>query len=521
MAHANGGRVGIKVWAVSAISALVLAACGGGGGGGAPAPVATTDPAVTPGGSCVAAAQQTPVAVDRVEAVARRATVASDSGIPKARQLVAPRALQVALGAVTAAKLATESTPSSLRGAPRKVGFTRDLPQATATGLALNWQTLADGQRAASVSITSPSAKGVRLGLLVRSLPANATLRVYAQSGSTAFEVPAADVLLALQKNAAAGATGNAARTYWTPVVEGAESTLEVALPAGADTALVDLAVPQLSHLFALPTDDGAASDAVTPKIGEAGSCEVDATCDASYQAESNSVAKMIFSDTGGTFQCTGTLLNDHLNSGTPYFVSANHCISTQAAASTLQTYWFYRAPSCGAGTLNPAARQLTGGATLLYASVNTDTSFMRLNTTPPAGAVYAGWSVAAPPLAVAVGSLHHPEGDLLKLSTGTVKSYQNCTLTTGPNGDLTCVSTAQPSSNFVDTLFTSGSTEEGSSGAALFQTIGSGRYVVGQLFGGSSSCSLRTGSNIYGRFDAAYNTSLKQWLAAPVVPNC
>ncbi|MDB5892609.1 MAG: hypothetical protein JWQ88_140, partial [Rhodoferax sp.] len=505
---------------------LGLAGCGGGGGGG------TTDSGSTvgtgtgggstggTGGTCVAASQQTPVAVTQVSVLARSAagstaaSVASaDQGGLTARAALAPRARLVALAEVTPAKLASETSLTGLGGGPRKVGFARALPSA-----ALDWQTLADGRKSASISVTSPAAKAVRLGLLVRSLPGDATVRIYAQGAGQGFEVPAAEVLAALKATVAAGATGDAARTYWAPAVNGAEVTLEVSLPAGADTAKVDVAVPQLSHLFALPTYDDGASASVKPKIGEAASCETDATCDASFQAESNAVARIVFVDQGASYQCTGTLLNDQLGSGTPYLLTANHCISTQAAATTLQSYWFYRAPTCGAGTLSPAATTRSGGATLLYASARTDTSFMRLNNAPPAGVTYAGWSVAAPPVTAPVGTLHHPEGDLLKLSQGTVKSYQNCTVS---SSGLTCSTSTDGSGSFVDALFTSGSTEEGSSGAALFQNIGGSRYVIGQLYGGSSSCSVRSGSNIYGRFDAAYNSALKQWLAAPVVPTC
>lgn len=506
-----------RSWLLGSVAAVVLSACGGGGGSDTAAAGGTTGNA---GGTCVAAAAQVPVVVDRVQARSRSVTLASGDASPlKARQVLSPRARRVALAEVTPAKLAAETTPSILRGTPRKIGFARSLP-----ATALGWQTLADGRHAASISVSSPSAQGLRLGLLVRSLPADATVRVYAQDARTGFELPASEILLALKANAVGGATGDTANTYWLPAVVGAEATLEVALPAGGDTTQVDVAVPQLSHLFALPSGAEAADEtsgtAVAAKIGEASSCEIDVACNADYQAESNAVARIVFVQGGSAFQCTGTLLNDNLNSGTPYLITANHCVSTQASASSLQSYWFYRAPSCGAGTLNPAATLRTGGATLLYASASTDTSFMRLNDAPPTGAVFAGWSVSAPALSVAVGTLHHPEGDLLKLSTGTVKSYQNCSLV-GGGSTLTCTGTAQSSSNFLDALFTSGSTEEGSSGAALFQTIGTSRYVVGQLYGGSASCSVRAGSNIYGRFDAAYNASLKQWLAATTVPTC
>ena len=51
------------------------------------------------------------------------------------------------------------------------------------------------------------------------------------------------------------------------------------------------------------------------------------------------------------------------------------------------------------------------------------------------------------------------------------------------------------------------GTPDAGSSGSALFQSIGASRYVVGQLYGGNSSCTNAAGSNFYGRFDVASDT--------------
>ena len=81
----------------------------------------------------------------------------------------------------------------------------------------------------------------------------------------------------------------------------------------------------------------------------------------------------------GSTGFCTGTLLNPSDGSFTPYFLSAAHCISTQSAASSLSTYWFYEKTGCGTGGVNTSAVQVPGGATLLYANVANDFSFMQI----------------------------------------------------------------------------------------------------------------------------------------------
>ncbi|MBV5333082.1 serine protease, partial [bacterium] len=144
--------------------------------------------------------------------------------------------------------------------------------------------------------------------------------------------------------------------------------------------------------------------------------CNLDVTCQAAWSNESKAVARMIFSSAGGSYLCSGTLLSDKdLSSSIPYFLTANHCISTQTEASSLETYWFYHASACNSSTPYSAARELAGGATLLYANADTDTSFMRLNSSPPVGVVFAGWDTNLPAIGSAVTSIHHPSGDLQK----------------------------------------------------------------------------------------------------------
>ena len=57
------------------------------------------------------------------------------------------------------------------------------------------------------------------------------------------------------------------------------------------------------------------------------------------------------------------------------------------------------------------------------------------------------------------------------------------------------------------------GVVEQGSSGSAAFLTLQGKRYVVGQLFRGSSSCSNPQGTDDYGRFDVSYRSALSKWL--------
>ena len=477
-------------WVCVAGAALFVVACGGGGGGGSPAPDTS--------------------AADRIEPFdpsMRSAPKAAASPLPTAGR--APKATPVQLGPLAAPALQSQQKKAALtpgNGMRQQIGLSRDVPAtATSSGLRaqLQWSATERGTQRAAISFEAQGALGVRLGLLVRSLPAGSTLRFYAQAGEAVFEVSGEDVLGAIARNLQAGDTGDAARTYWSPDFGGAETTLEVELPANADLTLLDIAVPTLSHFYVEP--DRAAQSSLT-KVGEAATCNIDVSCRPEYSSESRSVARMIFVDNGSAFVCTGTLLNDARSSTTPYFLTANHCISTQTAASSVTTDWFYRSAACNTSEVNAGARRLNGGATLLYAQAATDTSFLQLNSAPPTGIVFAGSYFGAVAEGAGALSIHHPQGDLQKLSEGAVKQFNNCTFET-------CQVSTSQDGRFLAVGWSAGTTEGGSSGTSLFLPIGSKRYVAGQLLGGGATCQNPTDYDYYGRFDLAFQAALKNWL--------
>ncbi|RYG55257.1 MAG: hypothetical protein EON56_05925, partial [Alphaproteobacteria bacterium] len=242
----------------------------------------------------------------------------------------------------------------------------------------------------------SPGAQGMRLGILASTLPFGSKLRFYADNAEKLFEVSGLEVLATIRRNAEAGDFSDAGRIYWSPNLGGEAVTMEVEVPSQADTATVSIAIPVLSHA----TVDIRKLDSLL-KIGESASCNLDVPCTNDHNQLSQSVALMDFvgDGTGGTtsgasYVCTGTLLNDRMSTGTPWFLSAKHCIASQTVASTLYTFWFYRSSSCNSGVVNAGAKVLTTGATLLYVSPDVatgqtlkgDASFMRLNSTPPSG---------------------------------------------------------------------------------------------------------------------------------------
>lgn len=486
--------------ACAVVMALLVAACGGGSSDAPPS---------------------SPGAADRIEpfdpSLAGAGKSAAEAAPAKAAapRRMAPQATPVRLGPLEDAALQSlqkklAAAPAQARpaapGVRQQIGVARSLA-ATATRAAtlaqLQWQSTASGTQWAAISFTAQGAQGVRVGVRVRSLPPGTTLRFYAQGGEAMFEVSGDEVLQTVQRNLDAGDTGDAARTYWSPDFGGPETTLELELPAQANLAQLDVAVPVLSHFFMSPEQAASQSFA---KVGEAGSCHIDVSCRPELSSESRAVARMLFVDNGSAYLCTGTLLNDSRNSTTPYFLSARHCISTQSAASSLTTDWFYRSTACNSGVLSPQARRLDSGAVLLYSDAATDTTFMRLNAAAPQGSVFAGSYFGDMAQGAAVVGIHQPAGDLQKTSTGTVSQFSNCT-------NEFCTSSTAQDGRFLTVGWSEGATEPGSSGSGLFYAIGSKRYVVGQLYGGGSSCVTPTGLDQYGRFDLAFHTSLKTWL--------
>lgn len=492
-------------------AALLVVGCGGGASSDNVAVSASTR-------SAPATAPAAAPAVTQLDSYTPPpATLRQQSG-PEPTRGARPAPARVAL----APMLVTQSTVqprTTVNGpdTPLQIGNGRQVQQtATAAGMAshLVWSPSTATTLAAATSFQSPGAAAVRIGLLVRKLPAGATLRVYAQGQDTAYEVSGREVLDVLSVNRMAGGSSDADRTYWLPPVDGDEATVEIALPAGVPGSAVDVSVPQISHLKVSTTADPQAL-----KTLASGSCEVDVNCTAGNTTQRNATARMSFVDGANSYVCTGTLLNNTNNDGTPYFLSANHCISSQTVASTLVTAFFYRSSSCNSGTPASGVAVLRGGATLLYASASTDTSFMRLNNPAPAGAEFAGWSVGQAAVGADLIGIHHPSGDLQKYAQGALSSYLNCA-STGGDG-VSCSQSDAGSGRFLGVRWTTGLVEGGSSGSGIFATLGGGRMLVGQLFAGAGSCtdtSARLG--VYGRFDTAFNAALSQWLRPAAAPS-
>lgn len=228
----------------------------------------------------------------------------------------------------------------------------------------------------------------------------------------------------------------------------------------------------------------------------------------ANWQDVKHSVCRMTYNNGSSAYYCTGFLVNNLRENGTPYFQTANHCINTQPEASTLITYFNYENSGC---TNNDASnRQTLSGAKLKATSNYSDFTLLLLNEVPPQEYLpyFAGWD-ASTRKAKNGTCIHHPSGQPKCISMGdsAPTSYPEQIIWTDDKG--VTISTTAPNTHWSQ-KFTIGRTEGGSSGSPLFDDE---QRAIGQLHGGSDT------ENYYGKFSLSWNFNtdsakqLKYWL--------
>ena len=360
----------------------------------------------------------------------------------------------------------------------------------------LAWRAVPGGH-AAQLSITSPRAQSVRLGLELAGVPADVEMVFFGSADPSRLEGPVR-----------VGEIADRTVAWWSPITEGETQTVELFVPAAPSPRAVPLRVADASHLVTAP------SSRFTKRlqdIGEAGACNVDVPCsrlasDAAFRNAAEAVAQMVFADGGSMALCTGTLLNDaDPSSQVPYFYGANHCFENenppyktaaqmQAVASTLTTLWGFEAAACGSAQPRSSWTQRSGGAVFLYNNVQADVLLVRLNDTPPSGAFFSGWDASTVGPGMAGVAIHHPQGDLKKVSEGSV--LRLAVPSTGVGGG---------NIPFIEMRWSSGTTEGGSSGSGVFTPGGSQYLFRGGLWGGTAFCNVPNGVDYYSRLDLVY----------------
>ena len=379
--------------------------------------------------------------------------------------LAAEAAPRLVLPAISADSLPRESEIDAATGLPIKrtrIGVMRpvDLNMQDSGG---QWSAVHPGVW--RLEITSPDAVATKVHLSHVSLPSGVKLYISSPSGA------------AVQVYQGRGPQSDG--EIFTSPVAGSTVTLEVE-DTNADTRarMGDwFTIDGVGHLFQNPADRFTV-------FGTAAACELDWACYPDWAAQGESVARIEFEDTQYIYACSAVLLNNATNDGSPYLLTAHHCLTNATLAQTLTVYWEYKTNVCNGTVADVNTLPYSRYDRFLATDVNSDTTLVGI-TEPPPGATYAAWTTQDPPLASAVTGIHHPEGDYRRISFGTN--------VTDPSG-----------SAYHGVQWSSGITEHGSSGSPLFT---SDKKVIGTLTSGTSSCANPTGIDDYHRFSLAYPT--------------
>ena len=215
------------------------------------------------------------------------------------------------------------------------------------------------------------------------------------------------------------------------------------------------------------------------------------------WQNEKHAVCFITFEEGGNGYMCSGALINNQKNDGTPYFLTASHCISSKTAATTLVAYFNYEMPEC-TGFPVFSNQTLTGSA-LMSTNPKSDYTLLKLNSKPPSNyqPYFAGWDATGFVTSSSTG-IHHAEGNPKKISLDydPVVSYEEVISWDG--------GTDSPAGTHWQVGFDAGITAGGSSGSPLFSKE---KKIIGQLHGGDAI------DNYYGKLDYSYTHSLSGYL--------
>jgi hypothetical protein len=358
---------------------------------------------------------------------------------------------------------------SGMKG-PYRFGFNH------ATDLTLEnsgvWHTLANGDRVWRLGLVCPGALSINLEFHDYVVPEGARVFVFNELG---------DHLGGFTQESSAGL-----HSMGVDLLAGERITVEYLEPA-AVAGQGRLRIGQVTHGYrdVLGLMKG---------LGDSGPCNNNVKCPVGdpWRPQIRSVAIMM---TGGSGFCTGQLINNCANDGTPYFLTARHCLGGSMANWVFRFNW--ESPNC-TPTTNGPTNQSVSGATLMAQNAGTDAALLRLNSTPPANynVFYTGWDKSGTTPASSV-SIHHPSGDVKKISFDN-QAAGTQTVNLG-NGNATCWRILN---------WDSGTTETGSSGSGLWNPAG---LLIGQLYGGQASCTNNV-NDYYGKFDLSH-AAFAQWL--------
>jgi PKD repeat protein len=361
------------------------------------------------------------------------------------------------------------------------------------------WDILATGEKIWRLKITSANAKGLYLIYDNFYLPKGSKLFLY--SDDKKFVIGSFNET-----------NNQPSRVFATEIIPGENCTLEY-VASGDPNEKPSICISNVAYVYR-----GMAG--ITPAFNQlerAGACEVNIRCSPegdNWKDVRRSVAKVIM----GNYECSGNLLNNTAQDFKNLFSIAFHCIDgLENTAATWVFYFNYEQTACSTFSTTLPTNTMTGAEIRAKIPLNQggDGVLLELNGVIPTSynPYWAGWD-RTNNLVAGGACIEHPAGDVKKIATNrdywlTSTWYGIDTLVGAPGAHWRLLFAATPNGH--------GVTEGGASGSGIF---GPDERFRGSLSGGSSSCTLVNGSNLFGKlsynwdkFGSTPDVQFKTWL--------
>lgn len=333
------------------------------------------------------------------------------------------------------------------------------------------WTTLPDGNRLWQLHLRSENAAGLALTLENFNLPKGATLYLHSPDGT--------DILGSYDAD-----NNVESRKFFIGFTKGKATILTYFEPKSAqnDVKNTPFTVKKIYHAYNKDTLG-------VLGFGQSLPCHININCPqgANWQTQKRGVVRIRVVATQGVGWCSGSLINTTRQDGTPYVLSAYHCADGLTVDYAQWTFFFnYESPNCNNPTTEPTGRSLQGCVGRSGAR-ETDFLLFELNQRIPAdfNAHFNGWNRDSMVLPTSETMIHHPNGDIKKITLGVnAPTVLNSPITWNNNA-------ISPARTHLRYTLEQGGMEGGSSGSPMFDQTG---RIVAQLHGGSNgvdNCTL------------------------------
>lgn len=300
---------------------------------------------------------------------------------------------------------------------------------------------------------------------------------------------------------------------FATELIQGELVTLEYSQPAEM-SVLPSIQISEVAYGYRFVEMPQYTDETKDPSLW----CMININCEEGddWQIEKKGVVRQWMKLPGGFYGwCSGTLVNNTSWDLTPYVLTAGHC-GEDCSASDLNQWVFYfnyESSTCG-GNSGPESQTMTGcykrAADESAGDNGSDFYLVELKQVVPSSyePYWNGWDASGTGSIGGV-SIHHPNGDIKKISTYT-QALQTSTWWNGLQSHWTFDWAATANGTSI--------VEGGSSGSPLFN---SDHLVVGDLTGGYQSNTCENPSPVwYGKFSYSWDQNgntpevrLKDWL--------